>query len=97
MCLSKAINRSCSDKLFWQKHDTKLTEQYKAVLGTNCWEMKKWWWKMRQMHGRQRLSTLTADDTDEAEIDMDKAEIDTHLVHKGVKKGGTCMMYSNGG
>ena len=52
MCLSKAINRSCSDKLCWRKHDAESIEEYKAALGTNCWEMKKQWWKARQMRGR---------------------------------------------
>lgn len=54
VCLGKAINRLCSDKLCWQKHNAKSIEQCKATLGTNRREMKKRCWKARQMRGRKK-------------------------------------------
>ena len=51
------------------------------------------WWK--RIRARQKLGTLTADIMDKAEVDMDKAEIDKGSEHKGAKKDGMYMMYSD--
>ena len=43
MCLGEAIDRHCTDKLCWRKHNAKSIEQYKAALGTKCWGKQKRW------------------------------------------------------
>ena len=91
VCLDEAIDGHCTHKLCWRKHDAESIKQFKAALGTKRWEkQKQWWnrWKTQQICGRRRPSTPTADDTDEAEVDTDKAEINKGSEHKGAKKGG---------
>ena len=80
VCLDEAIDGHCTDKQCWRKHDAKSIEQYKAALGMKCWEKKKQWWK--RICARQKLSTPKADDTDKAEADTDKTEINKGLEHK---------------
>ena len=64
-------------------------------MGAKHWEKKKQWWK--RICARQKPSTPKADDTDEAEVNMGRAKIDTSSVHKGTKKVGMYMMYGDGG
>ena len=93
MCLDEAIDGHCTDKLCWRKHDAESIEQCKAALGAKRWERKKQWW--RKIRGGQKPSTPTTDDTDEAGVDTDKAEIDKGSERKGARKGGMYMLYGS--
>ena len=55
VCLGKAIDGHCTDKLCWRKHNAESIEQFKAALGTKRWEkQRQWWnqWKTQQIRGR---------------------------------------------
>ena len=54
-------------------------------MGARRWEQKRQWWK--RIHARQKLSTRTADNMDEAEVDMNKAKIDKSSECNGAAKG----------
>ena len=93
ICLNAAIYGQCTDKQCWHKHDAESIKEYKAALGTKCWEKNMQWWK--RICTRQKPSTPKADDTDEAEADTDETEIDKGSKHKGAKKGSMCMLYGD--
>ena len=60
-------------------------------MGPKRWEQKKQWWK--RIRAGQKPSTPTAADTDEAEVDTDKAKVQRRC--KGAKKGGMYMLYGD--
>ena len=93
VCLDAAIYGQCTDEQCWRKHDAESIEHFKAALGTKRWEKKKQWWK--RIRAGQKPSTPTTNDTDKAEVDMDKAEIDKGSERKGAKKGGVYMLYGD--
>ena len=94
VCLRKAVDGSCTDKLCKRKHDAESIKKYKAALGQDQWELKRKWWKARAI---SRDPAPAAAPTRRANATDDKGEADTDSDAKASKSGGRCKLFGDGG